>query len=84
MDGERFSLNGHSSNGHLLSAIRHELSSEPHIRYLLIDIDCTSTAIRLTGLVPNYYMKQLAQTVVLKLLNRMKSDQQVQNEIRVE
>lgn len=71
-------------NGRFLAAAQRELLLEPHIRALAISVDYAGTSVRLSGLVPSFYAKQLAQEVIIRLLRQMKSDQTVENAIEVQ
>ena len=71
-------------NGRLLAAAQKELLLEPHVRAFAISVNYAGSAVRLTGLVPSFYIKQVAQEVVIRLLRQMNSDHTVDNAIRVE
>lgn len=77
-------LPGPCQNGELLAAAQRALLLESHTHSYAIRVDYAGSAVRLTGLVPSFYVKQVAQEVVIHLLWRINSNQVVENAIEVQ
>ena len=68
----------------LIVKIRQELHNEPHVRHHIVHINWTASAVKLTGVVPSFYITQMAQEVLMHLLERVNVTRLIQNEILVE
>ena len=71
-------------NGQLLLAVQQELSLSSHVNSFHIAVDYYGSSVRLTGCVPSYFLKQMAQVTVMSLLRRINSEKELRNEIEVQ
>ena len=71
-------------NGQFLASVSRELATDSHVRHYNIMVNGNSTSIRLLGVVPSFYAKQMAQEAVMRLIARCNKEVQVKNELRVE
>jgi osmotically-inducible protein OsmY len=53
----------------VMNRVMEEISINPHVRHLKIDIEYSDGYVVLVGKVRTYYQKQMAQEAVLKAIN---------------
>jgi hypothetical protein len=68
----------------IAKTIHQELvKKQPLVNHLVIDVECDDMVVRLTGMVPNFYVKQMIQVAIMDVLEKIKLNKELKNEINV-